>query len=161
MKNNGFVMENKEGLSHILVYREEACGNCSASGICKSKKASTQWVRHSLDAQPGDTVSLGMPDHIFIGSVFILYVLPLLLFLLGLLVIYMTTKNEIYSFLRGMVGLGIFYIIARRIDGSSSRDMVKMVRILSQEELGAVTSCLDKKEDDHKGDERDLGASHV
>ncbi|WP_019134414.1 SoxR reducing system RseC family protein [Kallipyga massiliensis] len=161
MKNNGFVMENKEGLSHILVYREEACGSCSASGICKSKKASTQWVRNSLDAQPGDTVSLDMPDHIFIGSVFVLYVLPLLLFLAGLFSIYLATKDEVLSFIGGLVGLGVFYILARRIDQSASKDMVKMVRILSQEELGTIASCLDKKGDDNDGGDQDLGVSHV
>lgn len=154
-------MENKGDLSHILVYREEACGSCAASGACTGKKASTQWVKNTLKAEPGDTVSLNMPDHIFIGSVFLLYVLPLLLFMMGLLLIYFTTKDEVLSFLGGMVGLAVFYVIARRFDASASKDMVRMVRILSEEELMATASCLDKEEDKSDSQDSDLGANHV
>lgn len=138
MKKRAFVVENNGNMSHVLVYRSEACGSCSKCGAC-SVKPHEQWMKNSLDAKPGDVVELEMQDKDYYFSIFKLYVMPLILFLAGVFIVYSLTKQmgekgQALAFLGGLIGLLIFFIFSRFFDKRSSKEVIKMVSIFSSSE---------------------------
>lgn len=146
MRTKAFVMETKEDRAHVLVFRQEACGSCSASGACTAKQASDQWIDNTIHAKPGNLVVLEMKEGTYLRSVFLLYVLPLLLFLGGLFLTYALSGKEVWAFFGGLAGLVIFAGLARLIEKRERKDLVKMIRIASKDltEQGTVVCQAEK-----------------
>lgn len=146
MQTKGLVIQTKDDKSEILVYRAEACGSCEACGAC-GVKPQKMWIDNTLNAEEGDFVVLEMNNKKFFSSVAKLYLLPLVLFVLGILISYyimekMGNVNEIYAFLGGLAGLGIFFIIARILDAKVEKEpLVSMVRIVPLTDALTVGSC--------------------
>lgn len=134
MINQGLIAENKADQSKVLVFREEACGSCASCGACKTKPKMI-WLDNSLGAKPGDMVVLEMDNKQFFRSAFLLFGLPLILFIAGILISHFVqlgqtgTSNDMVSFLGGLVGLFIYWLVARKLDSGDVKDKVKMVRI--------------------------------
>lgn len=137
MIKRAFVVENKGKMSHVLVYRSEACGSCASCGAC-NVKPQDKWLRNSLNAQPGDVVELEISDKDYYFSIFRLYVLPLLLFVGGIFTTHSFTKEmgqagQALALLGGFVGLLVFFIISRLTDPGSSGELIRMADIYSSE----------------------------
>ncbi len=137
MIKRAFVVENKENMSHVLVYRSEACGSCASCGAC-SVKPQDKWLKNSLNAKPGDVVELEISNRDYFLLIFRLYILPLLLFIGGIFLVHTFTKEmgqagQALALLGGFGGLLVFFIISRLTDPGSSGEFIKMVDIYSSE----------------------------
>ncbi len=141
MIRRAFVIENDKNRSHVLVYRSEACGSCNACNACNAKPTS-EWVENSLGAKPGDVVQIEFTSKKFYQSIFKLYILPLLFFLVGMFAFYFYEKargsvNELHMLLGGLFGLLLSFFYARYSDHTSADDLLKMVDIESLEAINA------------------------
>lgn len=89
MEKSGFVVEVKGDIAHISVLRPSECGDkCSnCSGSCNEQSMVVQ-VSNTLSAQVGDQVALSMQSAHLIKLSFLLYTVPLIAFVLGVLIGY-------------------------------------------------------------------------
>ncbi len=137
MIRRAFVIENENNKSHVLVYRSEACGSCNACNACNAKPTS-EWVENSLGAKPGDVVQIEFTSKKFYQSIFKLYLVPLIFFLLGMFAFYFFESshgkvNELHMLFGGFLGLLLSFFYARHSDDTSANDLLKMVDIESLE----------------------------
>lgn len=146
MITKGLVVNTAENRCEVLVFREEACGSCSSCGEgCSASRPTQYWIDNALDAELGDEVTLEVENRRFFFSIFNLYVLPLLLFLAGVigaaqLLVALDMENEVLAFLGGIVGLGVYFVIARLTNHKvAERMQVRMIakQKLSVESMGA------------------------
>lgn len=133
MRSKAVVTKNMGEWSEVLVMRSEACGSCSACNGCQAKPTLLK-VRNTMSANPGDAVIVEMEDKRFFQSVGWLYVLPLVLFVGGIMLSafiqqFFGQMNELLCVMGGAVGLFLFWLIIRVVDHRSERKtMISMVR---------------------------------
>lgn len=138
MQKTAIVTAVQGDQSEILVMRSEACGSCSACSGCQTKPQ-IQKLTNTLQAEVGDTVIVEMPNHLFVRHIFLLYLMPLLFFVLGIIVVHFVQAqpaNDLLSFGGGLLGLALYTIVIRFIDRRSG-EALRMVRVLSPEAVKA------------------------
>lgn len=138
MEKRGLIVENKGGRSQVLVFREEACGSCENCKACDAKPQE-EWVENSLGAREGDLVLLHMDNKAFFKSALFLYVLPLVLFLAGILTAWLVQQgqgevNDLITFAGGLVGLLVFWLIARRHDKTHEAPAAEMAEVIGPDD---------------------------
>lgn len=84
----GLVHEIKGDLAYVTIHRKEACGECRAcfSGMMKTEMEIQ--AKNLCDAEVGDWVELELQDNAFFNAVLIMYGLPFVFFILGVVVGY-------------------------------------------------------------------------
>lgn len=81
MTRTGEVIKVRPGMVRVAFCRPDACAKC---GACEGgKKETVLWLKGM--AKVGDTAVVDMPDRILINASVIAYLLPLILFLAGLI----------------------------------------------------------------------------
>ena len=84
----GKVVRVEGDKAEVLFKRSSACGNCHACGMLKDMSEITVTVENTMGAEPGDTVTVEMPNSsIFKGSL-AAYVFPLVMLIAGALLGY-------------------------------------------------------------------------
>lgn len=137
MEKNGVVVGLRGQKAVIEIARMSSCGDkcATCSGGC-SKPPLIVEVDNALQAKQGDFVVLEAPEHAIIQSTLILYTLPLVTFILGVVLglqvfAGMVPINpELTGILTGFVFLGLSYVgiaVLRR-----DRDILKMRSILKK-----------------------------
>lgn len=134
MLKKAMVVNNEGEKSNLIVYRAEACGHCSSSSICHKREAQLLSVKNTLDAKPGDLITLEMAQVNYMKNLLMLYVLPLVLFLGGVFgVKALGITKDLYAFLGGALGLLLFFLYGRLTNKKYEDDeLVHMVRIEEQ-----------------------------
>lgn len=102
--------------------RQSACGGeCSSCSGCGDTKPTIVKVKNEVDAKIGDLVELQGSGNI-LKLTFMIYSIPLVLFVVGLVAGAIAFKNrgyanyEIISFLIGIASLVISFLILKLID---------------------------------------------
>lgn len=123
MNQVGYVTKVDGDLAEVSVQRSSACGhNC---GSCKGG-CSVQGVsiisKNVIGAKVGDYVEIRTNTEVVLKSAFILYAIPLIMLITGVLVginIFQKvgfSNYEFLGFLLGVAFLGLSYILLRVID---------------------------------------------
>lgn len=128
MVEKGKVIELQDVNARVNVEPSDACKHCSACHICyPSGKSRVIEVENSMGAHIGDIVYIEISDKVGFFALFLVFVLPVLLGLIGVLV--GVGYNETYAILFGVAGLatglGIAKIINDRI--SKKRDFLPRI----------------------------------
>lgn len=140
MRTKGLVISNADNRSEILVYRSEACGSCSSCGGCGDSTPSTVWIENSLNAQPGQMVTVEMDNAAFIKNTIKMYFIPMLMFVVGLLATHfiqesMGQVNEVITLFGGLIAMSIFIVLGKLIDKKAEEELaLKMIRVQTIEE---------------------------
>jgi sigma-E factor negative regulatory protein RseC len=117
MEKIGYVLSNDNGKVVLDVRRTGSCGDKCAT--CKSHcevPAHRVILDNSLNAKKGDFVEVQMNPKSLIRSTFILYTIPLIGFVLGMVISskYFITKgyenHELYTILVGFLSLAMTYV---------------------------------------------------
>lgn len=152
MKKTGIVVDTVDTKAKVLVYRSEACSNCDSCAACDQKPV-TMEVENAFSAEMGDQVTLEISDSAFIRSTFMVYGLPLILFVAG---IWFGTwflerqgiQNELLALLFGLAGLFVSFLIGRLVDKRiASDEMIVMIdktplsEIMPQQQIGNEAFC--------------------
>lgn len=118
MVRSGEVVENNSGTLTVVFERPSACTNCNG---CLSKQCTN--VELPGAAEVGDTVDVALPDKNIVGASAIAYLIPLALFIAGLLlggplygIMGINWNKDLFSAVAGGVLLGIGLLIVYGID---------------------------------------------
>lgn len=128
MIEKGKVIELQGVNARVSVEPSEACKHCSACHICyPSGKTRVIEVENSIGAHVGAVVNIEISDKAGFFALFLVFVLPVLLGLIGVLI--GAGYSETYAILFGVLGLatglGIAKIINDRI--SKKRDFLPRI----------------------------------
>lgn len=120
MTQNGIVTELlPDGRAAVCVERQTACGgNCASCGGCSYKNILTAIAENSFGAKVGDKVTLRSSTSGVIGAAALVYLLPILTFLIGYLLSYAFGAAERVSILVSvlclLLGCGIAAFLGRK-----------------------------------------------
>lgn len=150
----GTVEAAAGGKARIKTDRASACGECGQKGACHSLGGSSEMVvtvDNPVGARPGDFVEVRFETKSFLVGSFLLYFVPILGFLIGVILGQAMGPSfglgtDGGAILGGLVLLAVFGLISRAI-GRKLSDKPKyqptISRILTLEEFTAcsLTAC--------------------
>lgn len=118
MAEKGVVTELKNNLAIISMTRTEACAKCRACIAGMTEKEMIMEAENHCDAKVGDWVELEMIEGSFFFAVMVMYGIPLVCFMIGLLVSYFvvfpqffpTMNADLPSFGIALVCTGLAYL---------------------------------------------------
>ncbi|RKD31787.1 SoxR reducing system RseC family protein [Thermohalobacter berrensis] len=145
MEQIGFVIEANDEFATIEVRRISVCGDkCgSCQGGCRVPVTKVK-IPNTLQVKTGEYVELKMENKKVIYSTFIVYGIPFIMMIVGMIGSYLLFKNlkiskhETLSFISGMISLGVSYFILNLIDKKmkeKNKINIKMIRKVSLQEL--------------------------
>ncbi len=108
MKDNGLVISTQNKLAEVEVQCFAACQDCAAQSLCVGQSQSKGHVsaKNPLHAQPGDTVSLDIPETMYNKSLILVFGTFLTAALLGLAVGHFSSPLlSLSSPVSGIIGL--------------------------------------------------------
>lgn len=108
-----------DGMASVSVQRQTACGgNCASCGGCSYKNVLTAVAENRFGAKVGDKVTLQSRTKGVIGAAVLVYLLPILTFLIGYLIAAACGANEgasiLVSVLCLLLGCGAAAWLGRR-----------------------------------------------
>ena len=104
MKETGIVKSVEGELCTCIVKRKSACGeNCASCKASCANREHTFVAKNLAGAVAGDTVIIEMGTKKVLASAFLVYILPLVAFLLGFSYIFEMGKSELESVIWGMI----------------------------------------------------------
>ncbi|MBQ7986069.1 MAG: SoxR reducing system RseC family protein [Clostridia bacterium] len=104
MRETGIVKSVDGETCICAVKRKSACGeNCASCKAACSSREHTFSAKNLAGAQAGDTVIIEMGTKKVLASAFLVYIVPLVAFLLGLSYFFETGKSELVSVFWGLV----------------------------------------------------------
>ena len=116
----GKVLSTSGNKAFVSLVRTSACGgNCKACGGGCETVAHTIEVMNSIDAKAGEMVEVVMDDSLGLKASAILYAIPFLGFIIGILLGYVLKLSELKSFFLGVLGIAISYLCIYFIDAKN------------------------------------------
>lgn len=114
----GTVKEIKGKTAVVILERQDMCGDCHACEMISGKKACTLNCQTRVPCEVGDRVEVSITNEYFLKATYLVYGVPLVGFLMGLLVGILFTKGMTSSYedlvitLTTIIGtaLGVGYI---------------------------------------------------
>ena len=95
-------------MAEVAVTRMTACGgNCGSCESCMLQSEVKALARNGVDAQPGERVMIESRTSAIFGAVFLVYVMPLVLFLLGYGAAYLAGLPEGTCIVCSFLGLAL------------------------------------------------------
>ena len=136
MEQIGVVKEIKGDIAVVEVNRISGCGGgCKTCGGCDTPAISMD-LKNTINAKIGDTVKVQGNTKNLLKYTAIAYLIPLIMFFVSTVVsnqIFKSTGVEmydLYSFLVGLIFIGISYLIIRKIDNDITTRGDNPVRII-------------------------------
>lgn len=115
METYGMVKQVKGDTAVVKVARESACGgNCAACHACGNREIVTT-VRNPIGAKCGDVVKISSSSRHVLGSAFILYLLPVFLFI-AIYFIFSRFFNTIFTVCLSVLLVGSFYFLLKKFE---------------------------------------------
>lgn len=116
MREKGRVVEVNGGNITIAIGKESACGgNCASCGGC-GQKVRTAKAINSVNAKIGDVVEIELCERKILSAAFIVYILPLLLFLPGYYLPRIFTENNVICTIAAFVFMIIGFFLTHAYD---------------------------------------------
>ena len=117
-------------MAEVAVTRMTACGgNCGSCESCMLQSEVKTLARNKVAAQPGQRVVIESRSSAVFGAVFLVYVMPLICFLIGYGAAYLAGLREglciLCSFAGLAVGAGLLVLSQRRRKNAISYDIIK------------------------------------
>ncbi len=117
-------------MAEVAVTRMTACGgNCGSCESCMLQSEVKTLARNHVSAQPGQRVVIESRSSAVFGAVFLVYVMPLICFLIGYGAAFLAGLREglciVCSFVGLAVGAGLLVLSQRRRKHAISYDIIK------------------------------------
>ncbi len=142
MEKLGIVIKSEDDFAEVIVQRTSACtGGCKTCSGCETPNLTIS-LPNEIGAQAGDVVQLIGNSTSVIKYTFLMYVLPLMVFIISIVFSYnyMASINienhELYSFLIGVIAFFLSYLFVRQVDKRKdiTSEIIKMDKIIDLEE---------------------------
>lgn len=112
MRETAIVKSIEGKLCTCTVKRKSACGeNCATCKATCSSREHTFSARNLVGAKAGDSVIVEMGTKKVLASAFLVYILPLVAFLLGFSYVFGAGKSELESAVWGLVLGGAMWLL--------------------------------------------------
>ena len=112
MRETGIVKSVDGEFCTCSTKRKSACGdNCATCKAVCSSREHIFTAKNTISAKEGDTVIIEMPTSSVLKSAFLVYILPLLAFLLGFSYFFGAGKSELEAAFWGVVSGGAVWIL--------------------------------------------------
>lgn len=85
MKEIGKILEVHDDVAKILIARHAACGDCGACQVGRENLNMILFAENSIQGKSGDTVEIELQTENFIYASLIMYGIPLISLIIGLL----------------------------------------------------------------------------
>jgi len=115
----GQVLSVKEDLVEIALNRPDACGHCNACSIGVEKEATVLEAENGCHAKVGEMVEISLEESQFLLAVVIMYILPLIGLLSGIIIGYllggkMGMDPEVIGLIFGFLLLAMTYGLIKK-----------------------------------------------
>lgn len=135
MKDKGIVISTDEGFARVEVNCLSACEACAASSLClkKDQEKGLLSVRNTLRANPGDAVTIDVPDTAYSKSLIWLFSVLLGGCLLGMALGYLAStqlpvgpsESSLIGLLMGVLMAGFW--LSRRFGKKNRADLYPVI----------------------------------
>lgn len=113
METYGLVKQVNDETAVVKVVRESSCGgNCAACNACGNREILAV-VRNPLGAECGDVVKISSSSKQVLRSAFILYFLPIFVFIAAYFVFSQFFK-PVFSVCFSVILVGFFYFVLKK-----------------------------------------------
>ncbi|MFZ7122035.1 MAG: SoxR reducing system RseC family protein, partial [Eubacteriaceae bacterium] len=123
MKEIGIVNSIRGNEAKVIIQRNAACGDCGACQVGKDKLTMEATAINVIGAKEGDKVEVEMKFVNVLRASFIMYGIPLIMFIVGSIIGYYYSsivleqpENPIFSFLFGIILTAITYFVIKYLD---------------------------------------------
>jgi sigma-E factor negative regulatory protein RseC len=116
LREKAIVASKKGNKAEVEVIRTSACAKCRACSLGSEKKVIKVWVQNDVNANVGQVVEIEIENRALISATFIMYVIPLVSFLLGVILglNFANTLNiaweEPFSLLTGLLFMSLAFL---------------------------------------------------
>ncbi len=111
----GIVKEVKDGIAQIVLNESGSCSSCAAKAVCKPGEDEQKILpaRDTLGVHPGDKVRIAIKGKNILTASFLLYGLPLILFLAGIFfgIKYFIHQKELWGTVLGFALIAVYAVI--------------------------------------------------
>ncbi|NLP47204.1 MAG: SoxR reducing system RseC family protein [Epulopiscium sp.] len=136
MREKGMVIKQEQGMVLIQLIRHEACQNCGACSMGAQDQEMIITAENHCQAKVGDWVYLDLEQSNFFKAVGIMYGLPLISLLLGLLLGYglatwigQTTLKEPLALLFALMMMAITFLWIRSKESKWSKQKFRPIAV--------------------------------
>jgi sigma-E factor negative regulatory protein RseC len=123
MSEIGQVIEKRDGNRLVIkLQRQEACAKCRACSAGMKTEEMVLEAENLCNAEVGDKVDIALEESDFMKAVFIMYGIPCVFFVVGLIGSYFAMAHfgianaELLSFVTGIVLVVISYLVIHRFE---------------------------------------------
>lgn len=121
MKQTGIVFELNDDKAKLIVTRLAACGSSceSCSAHCGENKQEYINVKNDLGLKIGDRVEITTDSKAVLKYISLVYGLPLIFLISGVVIGMLLNLKEMYSLLVGFVFMIVSFIIVKTVDNKN------------------------------------------
>ena len=121
MKQTGIVFELNDDKAKIIVTRLAACGSSceSCSAHCGENKQEYINVKNDIGLKIGDRVEITTDSKAVLKYISLVYGLPLIFLISGVVIGMLLNLKEMYSLLVGFVFMIVSFILIKTIDNKN------------------------------------------
>ncbi|QEK13344.1 SoxR reducing system RseC family protein [Crassaminicella thermophila] len=124
MEKIGRIISTNGNVAKIEILRTSACGEkCSSCKVGCSKTGMYIDVENTVGATPSQFVKVKVETKIVMKVAFLVYIVPLFMLIVGIVsgsyihqLLGVTFSAELFSFLLGMIFMGLSYGVVRKFD---------------------------------------------
>lgn len=118
MEQNGKVVELiNDTTAKVAILRHTACEKCGSCHIGSSNKDVIITVENTINAQPGNIVAVQMETRNVLSAALIMYVIPLIILVSGILIgtkLFQGEKGDILAIILGFALLALSYMVIKK-----------------------------------------------
>ncbi|ADL08111.1 SoxR reducing system RseC family protein [Thermosediminibacter oceani] len=109
MRERAVVISKKGDQAEVEIIRTSACSKCKGCSLSSDNRTLKVWAQNEVDAEVGQVVEIEMESKALLSATFIVYVIPLVGFLLGVALgveladILSIGWKELFSFITGLL----------------------------------------------------------
>lgn len=121
MKQTGIVFELNDDKAKLIVTRLAACGSSceSCSAHCGENKQEYINVKNDIGLKIGDRVEITTDSKAVLKYIALVYGLPLIFLIPGVVIGMLLNLKEMYSLLVGFVFMIVSFIIVKTVDNKN------------------------------------------
>lgn len=142
MDRAGIIVDQMGEYSKVKLVRHTACGNCGACQLGDEQKDIMLIAKNTISAEKGDMVEVTMATNSVLSAAFIMYVIPLVGLLVGLLIGQMFFDgNDVLTALMGIIVMAFTFFVIKLNEKKflkNDKYTAQILRILQSEHEGMI-----------------------
>ena len=142
----GQIVNVEDSIATVKIRRGASCGSCTACGMAKDQSEISFRIVNDLNAQTGDWVELELESKSLIKATLIVYLLPLVALILGVVGGYalagrLSGNPDLYGAIGGILFTVLSFLGIRALDpiirrnGDYSPKMISIINLHSKGEI--------------------------